>query len=641
MTTAQQPYRAPKPTTLPRITDPRLIAGFRVLWMALALLAVAMIATSVPFYVQDCGCPPDVVQVWEEVGIAAAVRIVFTAWSSIVAALLLMLSALIVWRRPDEPIAMLTAVFFVVYSTTLFTSPLARSTIPLVDDLYTALNGIALFVLPLWIHVFPTGRFVFGWIKWVFAALLVLAMSAAFLPVLRFPYIYTSIAIGLLGLAAQFYRYRRLATPTERQQLKWLLLALSGLAVYVLTFLIIELTAIQTTTRAIGHALMGNVSFMAWLGLGLAVAFAILRRGLWDVDLVINRSIVYVTLALMVLVMFFAALTALQVTLGQTQPLLAAAIAAGFAAAIFQPVRKRIQAFVDERIFGLRFNQNELQKAQQRKPITRPGFLTGQVIEGYEVGELLGQGGMGEVYRATKQGQTVAIKTMLQKFAGDTDRLERFQREATISRQIEHSNIARSLSSGVHEGTPYIIMEYVEGESLADVLASEGTLAASTVLQITDDVCAALAVAHQQKLVHRDLKPGNIMIRPTGQAVVLDFGIAKVSQASRNLTGSDVIGTIDYMAPEQIKASAQVDARADIYALGVIAYQMFTGKTPFEGGLAQVMFAHLQKPAPDPRQDARSVPDHMAGAILRAMAKQPDQRFATVTDFLHAMQGSL
>src|SRR5690349_9902927 len=107
MTTAQQPYRAPHPTTLPRITDPRLIAGFRVLWVVLAAVAVTMIAASVPFYIQDCGCPADVVQVWEQVGIAAAVRIVFTAWSSIVAVLLLALSALIVWRRPDEPLAML------------------------------------------------------------------------------------------------------------------------------------------------------------------------------------------------------------------------------------------------------------------------------------------------------------------------------------------------------------------------------------------------------------------------------------------------------------------------------------------------------------------------------------------------------
>jgi serine/threonine-protein kinase len=152
------------------------------------------------------------------------------------------------------------------------------------------------------------------------------------------------------------------------------------------------------------------------------------------------------------------------------------------------------------------------------------------------------------------------------------------------------------------------------------------------------DIGAALDAAHQQGFVHRDLKPGNIMIRPNGQAVLMDFGVTKMTDASSSLTGTGALGTIDYMAPEQIMSAKEVDHRADIYALGVMLYEMMTGERPFKGGPAQVMFAHIQQPPPDPRDINAEIPRHIARAIMQAMSKNPEERFQSAGEFAAALQ---
>jgi serine/threonine protein kinase len=152
---------------------------------------------------------------------------------------------------------------------------------------------------------------------------------------------------------------------------------------------------------------------------------------------------------------------------------------------------------------------------------------------------------------------------------------------------------------------------------------------------LMQDVCAALDVAHNQGFIHRDLKPANIMVKPNGEAVLMDFGVTKMTDASTSLTGTGAIGTIDYMAPEQIMAAKEVDKRADIYALGVMLYEMVTGEKPFKGSAAQILFAHLQQPPPDPNDDIQR---SIAKVIMQAMSKKPEERFQSASEFFAALQ---
>ena len=180
-------------------------------------------------------------------------------------------------------------------------------------------------------------------------------------------------------------------------------------------------------------------------------------------------------------------------------------------------------------------------------------------------------------------------------------------------------------------------MEYIEGDDISQQLKRGEKYDTETATTIMTQVCEALDMAHAQGYVHRDIKPSNIMLRENGAAVLMDFGVTKVDDASVGLTGTGTVGTITYMAPEQIKASKDVDYHADIYALGVMLYEILTGQPPFTGGAAQVLFAHLQQPAPDPRDVDDTIPDEIADAILKALEKEPENRFQSAGQFAAAL----
>ena len=193
----------------------------------------------------------------------------------------------------------------------------------------------------------------------------------------------------------------------------------------------------------------------------------------------------------------------------------------------------------------------------------------------------------------------------------------------------------------VHE-PPYMAMDYVQGIDLHQQLKSHGWTPLDETLRIARDVGAALAVAHAEGFIHRDIKPSNIMLAQTStteaiRVILMEFGIIKLQDAN-TLTGTGAIGTIDYMAPEQIVSARQVDFRADIYAMGAMVYEMLSGKPPFRGGAAQVMFAHIQQPPPDIRDEDDAIPRHVALALLKALAKEPDERFDGVLSFVQTLE---
>jgi hypothetical protein len=280
------------------------------------------------------------------------------------------------------------------------------------------------------------------------------------------------------------------------------------------------------------------------------------------------------------------------------------------------------------------------------------GLLTGSRIGSYEVLELLGRGGMAEVYRGrhTRLERTVAIKVLSANLAAEGDFRKRFEREARAIATLKHPNIVGVFDFGDVEGIYYMVMEYISGQTLAQFLQQAGVLALDQALPLMRDLSSALDYAHAQRLVHRDIKPSNVMLDPVTakqsnslglRAILTDFGIAKLLR-NDNEGGprtDELTGTLDYIAPEQIRSSSELDGRADIYALGVMFYQILTGHLPFTSdNPATLLMAHLQDAPPDPREFNPALPHYVARALLRALAKTPADRYTTAGELVNDLE---
>jgi serine/threonine protein kinase/tetratricopeptide (TPR) repeat protein len=265
-----------------------------------------------------------------------------------------------------------------------------------------------------------------------------------------------------------------------------------------------------------------------------------------------------------------------------------------------------------------------------------PGELrTGTTFAGrYQVIEELGRGGMGRVYKVfdEKIKEKVALKLLKSEISADGQAIERFSNELRLARRIAHRHVCRMFDLGEERGTHYITMEYVPGEDLKSVLRMMGAMSATKTVGVVRQVCEGLAEAHRMGVVHRDLKPQNIMIDREGNARIMDFGIAR-SLKVKGMTGAGVvIGTPEYMSPEQIEGR-DVDGRSDIYSLGVILYEMTTGRVPFEGeSFLAVAVKQKTEPPRDPRETNPEVPADLARLILRCLAKDREARYATVEE---------
>ena len=261
----------------------------------------------------------------------------------------------------------------------------------------------------------------------------------------------------------------------------------------------------------------------------------------------------------------------------------------------------------------------------------------------YEVKEILGAGGMGVVYRAFDRElqEPVAIKTLRpEAMAGGSVALDRFKQEIRLARRIAHRNVVRTYDLGEENGMYYLTMEYVEGTSLKQLITSRGKLPVTVALTVGKQLCRALEVAHAEGVIHRDIKPQNIVVEPSGFLKVMDFGIARLANPpqGKGLTEAGTsIGTPDYMSPEQL-SGAELDPRSDLYAAGVVLFECLTGKVPFEAETTWALVAkHLEEEAPDPRKLNSEVPDGLATVILKAMAKQPADRYATASEMHDAL----
>jgi serine/threonine protein kinase len=265
----------------------------------------------------------------------------------------------------------------------------------------------------------------------------------------------------------------------------------------------------------------------------------------------------------------------------------------------------------------------------------------GKNIDRYKIVSELGAGGMAVVYRATDTllDRNVAIKVIRSEASHQEKFIRRFMREAKTLANLSHSNIVKVLDYGEHEGSPYLVMEYISGGALKASLGKPIPYAEAAALLAP--IARALHYAHQQKIVHRDVKPENILINDSGQPMLSDFGIIKLMdvEESQGLTGTGrVVGTPAYMSPEQIRGQ-EIDGRSDIYSLGVVFFEMLTGKKPYSAATPiELSMQHLHAPIPKARQFVRDLPAEVEQIIVRAMAKNPEDRYQTMLAFAQDLE---
>ncbi|HST18279.1 MAG TPA: protein kinase [Gaiellaceae bacterium] len=263
--------------------------------------------------------------------------------------------------------------------------------------------------------------------------------------------------------------------------------------------------------------------------------------------------------------------------------------------------------------------------------------MVGQVFaDRYELQELVGSGAMSSVYRAHDRllDRTVALKVLHDHHQHDPEYVERFRREARSAAVLSHPNIVTVIDRGEHEERQFIVFEYVGGQTLKQLIVTERPLPVESALALTVQVARGLSFAHKNGLVHRDVKPQNVLLNGDGQAKMTDFGIARSLDVQRGMTETGtVLGTSDYIAPEQAQGG-RVDEQSDVYSLGVVLYELLTGDVPYPGeNFVAVAMQHINEPVPSVREKRPDVPPRVDAAVQRAMAKSPAERFPTMADF--------
>ncbi len=561
------------------------------------------------------------------------------------------IALLLFWKRSNDWMALFVGMMMMLTSFIYSNSTYAEGIFLYIAVLLIALGETSQVTF---FYIFPSGKFIPSAFKWVILPLIIfryLIWANIYINQVDQGAIEVGIVVLLIliGFGFQVYRYRTQSSPAQRQQTKILLIGLAFTVPIVAGYIyLVNIGQVFGPRGPENYFILISLRIAQQIGLFIfpaAITLSVMRYKLWDIDLVINRSLVVVAISLMLIIpfagIFFLAESALRSLLGSGQTQISATLAALMVGVLFNPARKQAQDLIDRRFYKLRFNLNELNKGQNPHNIATPGLLTGKKLGKYQVLDVIGHGGMGEVYKGFADGEIVAIKILNERRANEPDFRTRFAREAKSTAQLNHPNIVRAIDFGEQDNTAYLVLEFIEGQELGSLIRHRGRLTLDEIKPFVESFSQALDYAHSQGFIHRDIKPSNIMLRPDAQGqlqpVLMDFGVAKIQDAQTHLTGTGAVGTIDYMAPEQIKESRTVDHRADIYAMGIILYELLTGERPFKGTSAQVMFAHLQQPPPNPRHINPSIPESAAFAIQRAMAKKPENRYNSAKELKEAM----
>jgi serine/threonine-protein kinase len=270
--------------------------------------------------------------------------------------------------------------------------------------------------------------------------------------------------------------------------------------------------------------------------------------------------------------------------------------------------------------------------------------MAGDVVaDRYELEQLVGSGGMSSVFRAHDRvlERTVALKILHERLIGQQDVFDRFGREARMVAGLSHHNIVAVIDRGDHDGSPFIVFEYIPGENLKQLVGRTGPLEVDQALELGIQIARGLEFAHGKGLVHRDVKPQNVLLNGNGEAKVTDFGIARPVEAEGHTQTGTVLGSCDYISPEQAQGR-HVDAHTDIYSLGIVLYELLTAKVPFSGeNFVAIAMQHINAPPPPVTLERPEVPRRLEAAIEKALAKDPAARFDTMGEFRAELEACL
>jgi serine/threonine protein kinase len=261
----------------------------------------------------------------------------------------------------------------------------------------------------------------------------------------------------------------------------------------------------------------------------------------------------------------------------------------------------------------------------------------------FQILKELGRGGMGIVFQAhdKKLNEAVAIKILSPLLSNDPEAVERLKREVSAARRVSHANVIRIYDIAEAQGLQYVSMEYFQGTNLRDHLRANGVPSILQAYQLASQICDGLEEAHRQGVIHRDLKSQNIIINAVNQLKIIDFGLAQTAHLQGMTATGLIMGTPEYMAPEQV-AGKRVDERADIYSLGIILYEIFSGRVPFSGDSAiAVGFRQMKEEPQRPRELNPQIPQAVEGVILKALEKEPSRRYASVTELKSDLEQAL
>ena len=644
---------------------PLLQAAF----VILALLTVVFFSLGVPLYFQNYieNIDSETLSALKGLGLRATFYAAYQTVLVVLLAVAFSIAGMIIAvNKSDDWLALLVAFTLIGQGANAF-GPLQRmAAIPSFEVPVRFIIAMVLMGLPLSCYLFPDGKIQKRWMLYVASIWFIWLMVSVFwhdFPINLFErggnktlrYLLSLLAVLSTGIYAQVYRYRHTTSPIKREQLKWIVF---GIAVGIVTgvgvnlFLtFFELTNPSASAYLIVDMVTQTLSVVAQFMVPVAVVFSILKYRLYDIELVINRSLVYGSLTVILAAVFGVILFSLQavyraVTNQTDPPTIAVVIATVAASSMFQPTRKVLRRFVNQHIYGMDVDFDEIKRREQK--MEQFAHLPSHAVTnvgGYQGLELIARGGMGEVYKARHPSlnRTVAIKVLSAFFKDDPDFNRRFAREAKTMAQLRHPNIITIHDFGDQDGLPFIVMEYLTGETLSHILAQQGYLSLHEALPLLQDLASALDYAHQQGVIHRDIKPSNVIVEPittltagrTQRAILMDFGIARFVTENTILTNSgDVMGTADYISPEQVHGITELDSRTDQYSFAVMTYQLLTGRKPFERNNTWAMIrSHLEELPPDPRIHV-PMPEQVAAAILKGMAKKPEERFTSIGEFV-------
>lgn len=580
------------------------------------------------------------------------------------------IAALIIfWHKSDDYVALLVAFTLIGLGANADT-PLRQAS--RIDGLYYPATFVMAMILASHLftcYLLPDGKFPQRWMKflaWFWFGWLTISVFWKSFPVNLFNwsgngfeiYLYSLLAVLCTGIYAQVYRYTHTDNLAKRQQLKWVVYGIV-VAVFISVGSDIFNEFFEKTNPSAGSKLIMDMvtqtlAVLAQLSVPVAMVFSILRYRLYDIELVINRSLIYGLLIIFLATVFGGILAALPslllaITGNENPPTLGIVAATVAVFSLFNPTLRISRNFVNKKIFGIEFDFNGVKR--QNAKIEKVSHLPIQAVASigeYTALELIARGGMGEIYKARHPtlNRTLAIKVLSTYLKDDSDFNKRFAREADMMTQLRHPNIITIYDYGEQDGLPYIVMEYLTGETLSSILKTRGSLTLEESLPLLRDLASALDYAHAQGIVHRDIKASNVIIEPvttltsdrTHRAILMDFGIARFTGERTKITMTgDMLGTAEYVSPEQIHGVTDLDGRADQYSLGVLAYLMITGKKLFErNNTWAIIKSHLEEPPPDPRNIV-SISEAAAKAMMKALAKKPEERFASAGEFIEAL----